>query len=477
MFQFILTDLKNNYKLSIAYSLILILLTAIEYVFFELVNYPDVLYYGGAMFSFMTLAVVGLLFIMTFYLNTFYIEEKRSQIVFLSLSGSTLTKLGLFLLVEYFIMLCISMVIAVFLGKGLFIGVLQYAGSIVEMDTAITFSSDAMVEMIGIEIAKSVIMVMLNISFIYKNEISEIINKVDKKRNKSLSDSVKKSLSSTGAIMGAGMAMMRNDEITNASSNEEITQIMQKQVEMNKQLAGQLARNDTSEAPKKIQEKEPKKYKLYLPMIIYILGLVGMTFIKNPMICCIAILVIGLAIVSFLKTRVYAIFDILEQDRLYRNPMDYVVYQEILHRLNSNQMILIVMNIALPFFIFEATTRATLLVEILACFSFIVLLFVLMVLLLLKNFIDVGHGISNYQVLYVIGYNKKELIQIANKANFIYYTLSVGLSLFAIMVFAIKMLYSTWLLCLLICVVMIAGFFISVLAVMYYNKVKIRRIQ
>ena len=71
MWQFIVTDLKNNIKLSIAYSIILVLLTSIEYVFFELVNYPDVLYFGGAMFNFMTLIVILLLFAMTFYLNTF----------------------------------------------------------------------------------------------------------------------------------------------------------------------------------------------------------------------------------------------------------------------------------------------------------------------------------------------------------------------------------------------------------------------
>ena len=166
MLQFIFNDLKNNYKLSLAYSLILVLLTSIEYVFFELINYPDVLYYGGTMFAFMSLLVIGLLFVMTFYLNTFYIEEKRSQIVFLSLSGASLFKLGMFLLIQYFIMLIVFMSLAMILGRLLFYFIIQYASTVVAIEGTIIYSFDGLVEMVGIEISKCIIMVMINVAFI-----------------------------------------------------------------------------------------------------------------------------------------------------------------------------------------------------------------------------------------------------------------------------------------------------------------------
>ena len=475
MWQFIITDLKNNAKLSIAYSVILILLTSIEYVFFELVNYPDVLYFGGAMFNFITLIVVLLLFAMTFYLNTFYIEEKRKQIVFLSLSGSTLGKLGLFLLVEYFLMVVVSMVVSFILGKFMFILIIRYASQVVAIPFNIQFSSTAFVEMVGIEISKCILMVMLNISFIYRNELADIINKTDKKQKKYVPGGFKRSVNSVGASMGAGMAMMRNDDLVNAKSSEDIAKIMKKQVEINKELAQKMATGPINEPVS--EHVNEKKYRFYLPMIFYIVGLVGILISNDPMVCCILILIIGLSIVTFLRTRVGRLFDSLEQSRLYKNPYDYVVFQEIYHRLNSNQMILLVMNMALPFFIFEATTRATLFVQILACFSFIVLLVVLMVLLLLKNILDVQHGISNYRILYVVGYHKDDLVKISKKANAWYYLISVGLSLFGICIFAIKMLHSTLGLCLIILSVSVLLYLASVAIISYYNKLVIRGIE
>lgn len=476
MWQFIVTDLKNNIKLSIAYSIILVLLTSIEYVFFELVNYPDVLYFGGAMFNFMTLIVILLLFAMTFYLNTFYIEEKRKQIVFLSLSGSTLGKLGLFLLVEYFLMVVVSMVISFILGKVMFIFIIRYASQVVAIPFNIQFSPTALVEMVGIEISKCLLMVMLNISFIYKNELADIINKTDKKQKKYVPGGFKKSVSTVGASMGAGMSMMRNDDLINAKSREDVAEIMKKQVEINKELTKKMASAPVIE---KVEEDpiQEKKYRFYLPMILYVVGLIGILISNDPMICCVLILIIGLSLVTFLRTRVGRLFDSLEQSRLYKNPYDYVAFQEIYHRLSSNQMILLVMNMALPFFIFEATTRATLFVQILACFSFIVLLIVLMVLLLLKNILDVQHGISNYRILYVVGYHKDDLIKISKKANAWYYFISVGLSLFGICVFAIKMLHSTMGLCLLILSVSILLYVLSVVVISYYNKLVIRGIE
>lgn len=475
MLQFIFNDLKNNYKLSIAYICVLVLITSIEYVFFELINYPDVLYYGGMMFSFMSLVVIGLLFMMTFYLNTFYIEEKRSQIVFLSLSGASLVKLGMFLLVEYFIMLFISILFSMVLGRLLFYGIIQYASSVVAIEGAIRYSFEGLVEMIGIEISKCIIMVMINISFIYKNEISEIINKVDIKRNNSIKDSIRKSLSTTGAAMGAGMSMMRNDELKTASTPEEINEIMKKQMEINKAITQKVI---VSEPPKKqVEKKRFDKYRSYFPLLFYVIELIVMLFSPNVYITCLTILMIGISIFIFIKSSVYDIFYQLDENKLYENSYRYVVVQEVLHRLNSNQIILLVMNIALPFFIFEATTRATLFVEILACFSFIVLLFMLMVLLLLKNYLDIQHGISNYRVLYVIGYYKEDLIKIADQANIWNYCISVGLSLLAMMIFTIKMMASAWALCLVMCAIISLCFVVSVVVVIMYNRKLIRRIQ
>ncbi|MFQ9924112.1 MAG: hypothetical protein ACLRVU_11405 [Beduini sp.] len=475
MLQFIFNDLKNNYKLSLAYSLILVLLTSIEYVFFELINYPDVLYYGGTMFAFMSLLVIGLLFVMTFYLNTFYIEEKRSQIVFLSLSGASLFKLGMFLLIQYFIMLIVSMSLAMILGRLLFYFIIQYASTVVAIEGTIIYSFDGLVEMVGIEISKCIIMVMINVAFIYKNEISEIINKVDIKRNNSLKDSIKKSFSTTGSMMGVGMSMMRGEDIQQATNTQELNEILKKKREANQAATQKILMDNPS--IKEVRKDRLEKYRPFFPLLFYVIGLVVIMFSQNVYISCIMILVIGFSIFSFIKTSIYKIFERLEEQKLYEDPCSYVVCHEVLHRLNSNQIILIIMNIALPFFIFQATTRATLFVEILACFSFIVLLFVLMVLLLLKNYLDIQHGISNYRILYVLGYNKEDLMKISNRANFFNYLISVGLSLFAIMIFTIKMMYSTWGLCLLISIIIIVSFFVSVGIVKYYNRILIRRIQ
>ena len=283
-------------------------------------------------------------------------------------------------------------------------------------------------------------------------------------------------MSTVGASMGAGMSMMRNDDLVNAKSREDIAEIMKKQVEINKELTKKMAAAPVIE---KVEEDpiQEKKYRFYLPMILYVVGLIGILISNDPMICCGLILIIGLSLVTFLRTRVGRLFNSLEQSRLYKNPYDYVAFQEIYHRLSSNQMILLVMNMALPFFIFEATTRATLFVQILACFSFIVLLIVLMVLLLLKNILDVQHGISNYRILYVVGYHKDDLIKISKKANAWYYFISVGLSLFGICVFAIKMLHSTKGLCLLILAVSILLYVLSVVVISYYNKLVIRGIE
>ena len=95
----------------------------------------------------------------------------------------------------------------------------------------------------------------------------------------------------------------------------------------------------------------------------------------------------------------------------------------------------------------------------------------------MKNILDVQHGISNYRILYVVGYHKDDLIKISKKANAWYYFISVGLSLFGICVFAIKMLHSTMGLCLLILSVSILLYVLSVVVISYYNKLVIRGIE
>lgn len=473
MLEFIWLDLKNNFGLSVAYTCILTLLTTIEYIFFELVNYPDVITYGGVMFNFMTIVVLGLLVVMTIYLNHFYIEEKRTQIVFLSLSGSSLFKLGIFLLVEYFIMLSISLVISFVLGKMLFYGLIQYASHLVVMEHTFSFSPTAIVEMVSVEISKCIFMVMLNISFIYKNELADIINKVDIKKNKNLSDSIKRSFTSTGAMMGQGMAMMQNEDIQKAQSLEHVSEIMKQQREVNQQVAKKVF----SESAMPVAQKKPQKGNPYHFFIYYAILLAIMVLIPDKSITCLAILLIGAIIFIFLKTKIYAIFERIEDTKLYDDAIDYVVYQDVLYRSNTNQAILLIMNIALPFFIFEATTRVTLFVEILACFSFVVLLFMLIVLFLLKNILDIQHSLQNYHILHVLGFQKEDLSKIATKSNHLYYFLSLGLSLLAIMIFTIKMLYPTGMLCVYICLIMVACYVLSVFISIYYHKSLLRGIK
>ena len=61
----------------------------------------------------------------------------------------------------------------------MFIFIIRYASQVVAIPFNIQFSPTALVEMVGIEISKCLLMVMLNISFIYKNELADIINKTE----------------------------------------------------------------------------------------------------------------------------------------------------------------------------------------------------------------------------------------------------------------------------------------------------------
>jgi len=134
-FKFSMEMLKKEYKKSLVYIITLSLVTAITFLFFNIIDNPHLSsvpqevsqwYYTQMPFSTMlSFLIIVFCAFMIVFANNFYISRKTKEIAIMTMSGSTFINITLYLFYQNIVMTFMAFIIGFLIGSGLSMGVNQ----------------------------------------------------------------------------------------------------------------------------------------------------------------------------------------------------------------------------------------------------------------------------------------------------------------------------------------------------------------
>ncbi len=106
MFKFSFKVMYGEKRKYVAFSLTMMILTTVEFIFFELLNHPliyNMSYEEKTRIGILSLLIIIFSFFLTFYVNSQYMDYKRRELGLLYLVGRNLVDISMYLLFQYLI--------------------------------------------------------------------------------------------------------------------------------------------------------------------------------------------------------------------------------------------------------------------------------------------------------------------------------------------------------------------------------------
>lgn len=238
MFNFSLKVMSKEKKKYFSFAATMLILTTVEFIFFELVNHQLITGMPATQrisMSILSLMIITFSFFITFYVNSQYIDYKRKELGLLYLCGRNLLDISKYLLFQYLIIFLIVIPLGFILGAV----ILPILYSFISHQFGIglnifQYNLTGIIETMIFVLTKIGYIILINIGFTYRNEIIEIINSTDKKKNKQMMDiiqygggaTIKMSFASFGMI---GMDPKKRQEILARSINDTVKEQKSKQ--------------------------------------------------------------------------------------------------------------------------------------------------------------------------------------------------------------------------------------------------------
>lgn len=238
MFKFSLKVMSKEKRKYFSFAITMLILTTVEFIFFELVNHQLITGMPAAeriSMSILSLMIITFSFFITFYVNSQYIDYKRKELGLLYLCGRNLLDISKYLFLQYLVIFIIVIPIGFILGAVILPVLYSFIANQYDIGMNIfQYNLTGIVETMIFVLTKIGYIIIVNIGFTYRNEIIEIINRTDKKKNKQMMDivkygggaSIKMSFASFGMI---GMDPKARQEILAKSINETIEERKLKQ--------------------------------------------------------------------------------------------------------------------------------------------------------------------------------------------------------------------------------------------------------
>lgn len=424
MFNFSLKIMSKEKKKYFSFAMTMLILTTVEFIFFELVNHN--LITGMPVderisLSILSLMIITFSFFITFYVNSQYIDYKRKELGLLYLCGRNLLDISKYLLVQYLIIFVIVIPAGIVLG-GLILPIL-YSFIANQFDISINiyqYNSIGMIETLIFVFTKICYIVMINIGFTYRNEIIEIINRTDKKKNKQMLDVVKYGGGSTIKMSFASFGMMGMDP----KKRQEI-----------------LSRSiDDTIKERKIKAASSTSKKPLIMTLLAILFYFGtlVLMIMNDFTSGNFSMYTYINSVALMAIVSYAIPYFIGKSRdtiLKKSPIKFVVFNDLQLMLKDSIVPLVLIVVILPSVVsIISFSLGENLYRMIALIGYIVLEIILAGCLYFKNIVYIHSRESEFKALSVMGYNQDMLKKIIHQEVIYHYLIASILPLISIII-------------------------------------------
>lgn len=230
--------MSKEKKKYFSFAATMLILTTVEFIFFELVNHQLITGMPATQrisMSILSLMIITFSFFITFYVNSQYIDYKRKELGLLYLCGRNLLDISKYLLFQYLIIFLIVIPLGFILGAVILPILYSFISHQFDIGLNIfQYNLTGIIETMIFVLTKIGYIILINIGFTYRNEIIEIINSTDKKKNKQMMDiiqygggaTIKMSFASFGMI---GMDPKKRQEILARSINDTVKEQKSKQ--------------------------------------------------------------------------------------------------------------------------------------------------------------------------------------------------------------------------------------------------------
>lgn len=186
-FKFSMRMLKKEYKKSLVYTLTLALVTAVTFLFFNIIDNPHLMdapqqtsqwFYTQMPFSTMlSFLIIVFCAFMIVFANNFYVSRKTDEIAIMTMSGSTFINVTLYLIYQNILMTFIAFIIGVILGSGISMCVNQFIYSYIHYQGAFFYiPMNAIFDTIICILAILFGQLVYTSGFVYRKDISYLLS-------------------------------------------------------------------------------------------------------------------------------------------------------------------------------------------------------------------------------------------------------------------------------------------------------------
>ena len=218
-FRFSMRMLVKDYKKSLFYGITLIFAVAVCFVFFNIINNPDladqtIAKSGGTwndvqmpFSSVLSFLIICFCCFMIFFANNFFLSRKTTELAIMAMSGSGYINSTMYVLYQTFTLLLLATPLGILIGRGVvpFSNAYMYQMLGVHKDPSIIPSEAYIYSFVLVAIVLSMICV-LTAGFLHKNDIQTLLSQ---EKEMKVKRNTKKSVSITFiAIYILGIVMM-----------------------------------------------------------------------------------------------------------------------------------------------------------------------------------------------------------------------------------------------------------------------------
>lgn len=421
MFKFPIKVMIKEKKNHISLALTMLIVTTVEFMFFELVNHSIITQMPNderVSMSILTLMVIAFSFFITFYVNSQYIDYKRKELGLLYLSGRNLLDISKYLFIQYLVIFLIVIPLGILLGSLLlplfyFILNQQFQTNIY----LFSYNTMGMIEVGVFVLTKILYIIMINAGFTYRNEIIEILKGTYKKKNKQMMNVIQYGGGSAFKMSFAAFGMIGMDP---------------------KERQRVLSNSILEEVEKKsTKQQNPNKRKLlsFIILMGYIFTLVMLCITSITHERYLQYVYANILLLSgMIKIVIPLILGMLSNRKSKRNPVTFVVLNDLQMLFKDTSLPIMVIAIVIPFVIsMLSVSLNSNLYRMIACLGYIVITIILAGCLYFKNMIYIESREDTYKILDVMGYDNVLIHKIINREVYWYFILAIKLPLLAML--------------------------------------------
>lgn len=429
MFKFSFKVMSGEKRKYVAFSLTMMILTTVEFIFFELLNHPliyNMSYEEKTRIGILSLLIIIFSFFLTFYVNSQYMDYKRRELGLLYLVGRNLVDISMYLLFQYLIIFVVVIPLGFCLGA-IFLPII-YAFIAQQFQftmNIIHYNSIGAIETMVFFLTKVMYLILINIGFTYRNQIIEIMNRTDKKKNKQTMDIMR---------YGGGSSL----KVTFASFGMLGMQGAQRQKVMNEMIIKDMYKNKQKSEENKLGKKT--KILTVTSIIVYLVSLLIMIIFPFAT----DYFQLSTYINSFALTIIVAsglpyIIGKLHLQHLMKDPVNFVVWNDLQVMLKDTIIPLILIVLVLPYVLtMICYIKGDNIYRSIALVGYIVVEIMLAGCLFFKNNVYIHTRTSEFKTLSVMGYNQDLIKKIINKETLYHFTVAVILPFISILIQIIK---------------------------------------